>query len=1282
MLDPLRGPRDDSAVRNSRPISLRAAPWLLALALPLSASETRAADPVRPDLPQSIAAAHAARGPDRYTALRSIWRAWDQDDPAAVERALHDLTTDGDPAHRAYASLLEAYARRRRGDLDGARTRIKSLGFVSQWLVVGPFDNEGRAGFGRVLEPEPALTRKLDAQRAFQGKERPVRWRSIPDAYPFAWVDLGDLMRPRDKICGYATTFVRARNAAAPRSASVWIGASGAFKAYFNGEEILSDPAYRDLDSDRMATSITLAPGWNQLSLKVCADDSPPMLSVRLADNRGAPDASLEASADPNLAEQASRNLVVRKGAGAADGKVVLKAEGKQAELETATGPAKRPAPAGGPAGPLQQFQRIAANKGADPAMLEAHARYLLFTGGDDPAENKTRELARHAAEKAPSVERLLLAAAVAEDRNQSREWIDKAERFARDPNDVRILLAQARLARTSPNWRDAVPLFDRVLSLDPDNTEAILGRVDLFNEAGLKRTALVTLERAVERTPRSVALLSATAAQLSSLDRQAESTELSERYSSYRFDDITWISSRVQLAVAQRNSALAEHWLHRLVSIDPGSAHALGVAANAYFRLGMHDKSLAMFDRALELAPEDVDTMREKAATLGELGRRSEQLSLLRKVLALRPQLREVRDYLEHVEPSRPKADEAWAWEPDRFLSLRNTSAQGFHQRTLRSLQVTTVYESGLSSRFHQIVYQPLTDEAAASAREYAFVYQADRESVQLRGGRVFRADGRVDEAIETNEGPADDPDIAMYTSARTFYVHFPKVNNGDIVELRYRIEDVTAQNTFADYFGEVFFLQSSAPVNNAEYVVVAPKSRPLHVRASNLPGLVREDKDLADSHQIRFFLPSSSPIVPEPTMPPWAELLGNVHVSTYKSWDDVGRWYWGLAKDQLVADDEIKALVERVTKGLTTEQDKVRAVYKYVVQRTRYVALEFGIYGYKPRRASQTFARGWGDCKDKAALIVSMLRVAGIPANMVLVRTSMRGAFPSDPASLAPFDHAIAYVPSMDLYLDGTAQFTGSRELPAFDRGALALVVGENGSRLVNLPEPPAEETRRSRQLEATLAPNGSASLDMRIETTGAFAPQWRDRYHSPQTRRDRLGHDIASDLPGFEINPGPTGIETSDLEDIEKPASVHVRGRAPQFARREGDDLSVPVAPGERFVASLATQSQRKLDIKLRYASVLDDTWTVRIPQGLVAKSLPAPTSGSTPFGSYEVTVERKDNTVSVHAKVAFRKTRITPAEYPAFLAFCEQADRALAQRLVVGKPAPAASTTSTH
>ena len=86
------------------------------------------------------------------------------------------------------------------------------------------------------------------------------------------------------------------------------------------------------------------------------------------------------------------------------------------------------------------------------------------------------------------------------------------------------------------------------------------------------------------------------------------------------------------------------------------------------------------------------------------------------------------------------------------------------------------------------------------------------------------------------------------------------------------------------------------------------------------------------------------------------------------------------------------------------------------------------------------------------------------------------MRGDFETEPASLAPFDHAIAYVPSLDLYLDGTAEYTGSTELPAMDRGALALQINEGKPKLVHLPEPPPPTASSSKHVEATVGTDGS--------------------------------------------------------------------------------------------------------------------------------------------------------------------------------------------------------------
>jgi hypothetical protein len=393
-------------------------------------------------------------------------------------------------------------------------------------------------------------------------------------------------------------------------------------------------------------------------------------------------------------------------------------------------------------------------------------------------------------------------------------------------------------------------------------------------------------------------------------------------------------------------------------------------------------------------------------------------------------------------------------------------------------------------------------------------------------------------------------------------------------------------------------------------------------------------------------------------------------VHVSTYKTWNQVAAFYAGLANEQLVPDEEVRRKVAALTAGMGDPAAKVRAIYDEVVQRTRYVALEFGIYGYKPRPCALTFARGWGDCKDKATLIVTMLKQAGIPASLVLVRTGLRGEFEAEPASLAPFDHAIAYVPSMDLFLDGTAEYTGSNELPAMDRGALALIVEESGKgKLVHLPDPDAASTRRARKIEAWLHPEGGATLEVRAETTGALASEQRQRYHAKGTARERIQRDLAGEFGGFELAAGKT-LETNDLEDIEQPVKVHARGKAPGLGRRDGAEVSIPIAPTGRLVASFASLSSRRQDLRLHVRSTLEDELVVHLPPGYKAKVLPEPRTEETPFGTFAVGAETAAGKVTVKVKITFDQSRISPAEYPAFRKFCEAADSAFAQRLVVG------------
>ena len=170
---------------------------------------------------------------------------------------------------------------------------------------------------------------------------------------------------------------------------------------------------------------------------------------------------------------------------------------------------------------------------------------------------------------------------------------------------------------------------------------------------------------------------------------------------------------------------------------------------------------------------------------------------------------------------------------------------------------------------------------------------------------------------------------------------------------------------------------------------------------------------------------------------------------------------------------------------------------------------------------------------------------------------------------------------------------------------------------------------------------------------------------RFHAESTRKQRVQQMIAVALPGSEV----TAVEAGDLENLEQGVTLRVRGKVPQFARAEGDALSIPIGRREHMVRDFAPLSARKFDVRMYAQWTQEDDWTVRLPPGAKVKSVPVSANGSSPFGSYEVRVTTDAGSLHVMTTVTLAKTRVTAAEYGAFRAWCEQVDRALGQRAMV-------------
>ena len=178
---------------------------------------------------------------------------------------------------------------------------------------------------------------------------------------------------------------------------------------------------------------------------------------------------------------------------------------------------------------------------------------------------------------------------------------------------------------------------------------------------------------------------------------------------------------------------------------------------------------------------------------------------------------------------------------------------------------------------------------------------------------------------------------------------------------------------------------MEWSHPIVKSTYEVTAPASRPLKKIAIRHPlgNIVTNVTKLADGSLVHTFTATNSAqVFPEPEMPSLYTQVQNIRVSTSADWPEISKWYWDLCAPHLAKTNAAMAAKAR-------ELKTIEKIFKFVSQEVRYMGLtmEDTSPGYAPHDVDVTFDNRYGVCRDKAGLLVAMLRLAGFKAFPVLI-------------------------------------------------------------------------------------------------------------------------------------------------------------------------------------------------------------------------------------------------------------------------------------------------------
>jgi tetratricopeptide (TPR) repeat protein len=383
-------------------------------------------------------------------------------------------------------------------------------------------------------------------------------------------------------------------------------------------------------------------------------------------------------------------------------------------------------------------------------------------------------------------------------------------------------------------------------------------------------------------------------------------------------------------------------------------------------------------------------------------------------------------------------------------------------------------------------------------------------------------------------------------------------------------------------------------------------------------------------------------------------------VQLTTFGSWEEVGRWYAGLEKDRRQPSKEVRAKAEALTKGLATDLDKTEALYDFVAMNFRYVSLSLGMARYQPQAAADVLRNQYGDCKDKNTLLAALLEAVGLHASSVLINS--RRKLDPDVPSPSQFDHVITILPlgKEEIWMDTTTEVAPFRLLAYQLRKKQSLVIPPEG--VPHLEETPAEpgvpdservevegKVSESGRLEAKVsyADRGDSELALRMIFTRIPAAQWQTFVEG--MNKKGLGGDVSNvkvSSPTATREPFTISYEVSKANfvdwskkklEVKLPLSQLNPVAVSADVEEDSED-----AAGEREPFKIGPPNEHTYKIKLELAA----RYATQVPVSVTLER---------DYGAYQSTYALKDNIFAAERKLTIRLGELPPARADDYRAF---------------------------
>jgi hypothetical protein len=509
---------------------------------------------------------------------------------------------------------------------------------------------------------------------------------------------------------------------------------------------------------------------------------------------------------------------------------------------------------------------------------------------------------------------------------------------------------------------------------------------------------------------------------------------------------------------------------------------------------------------------------------------------------------------------------------------------------------------------------------------------------TTRLQVARIIRPDGT---SLVFNPAKLDEgADPANGTAPGSAMVFLPNAHAGCVIEVGYRTRALL--DASLPHVSESLPIQREVPVLKSRIEVRVPEKQLFHVVLKNDPDQPAETVE--DGRRVfRWTLGSLAAAEPLPCdapPPQWQVWLG---ISSLPSWDEFATWYRRISNGSDIIDPTVRKMAADLTQGAGSRMEKIRRAFEFV-SALRYIAIELGIQGFRPRTPAEVLSNRYGDCKDKANLLVALLRSMGIDARFVLLD---RGGATDVTFPSWQFNHAICFVGKepaggqpTDLWLDSTDSITPFGFIAPGDYGREALVFEDPKADFKKIAGTGADVSTVTDEWDLAQDASGVWSGSFLRRSGGLVDYDIRANFRSlsPAQRRQQIYQMLAGLWPAMELS----GAAISDVSQLRQ--GVEIRARASNGVRL----LPRPDFPWLDAFCAPARDRPMLLNDGQQFAGVQ----TVRLHYEKAAPSpLPDPVEIDDAGQTLRITWRQLDpHTCERTAAIAFKNPTISAADYP--------------------------------